>query len=109
MGVVLATSTPEIDSIVKEDTKTLRKSKVVLFNDEDHTYDYVCEMLSHCCKISKSQAFKCAVEVDMAGKTIVYYGTAKECQKVSEKINTYGPDHRMPRSMGSMGSEVEGI
>ncbi len=83
--------------------------KVVLFNDEDHTYDYVVDVLKVCCKLSKSQAFKCAVEVDLTGRTIVFYGADEKCKKVSEKINTFGPDYRMARSMGSMESAVESL
>jgi ATP-dependent Clp protease adaptor protein ClpS len=82
-------------------------SKVVLFDDEDHTYDYVVEMLTHCCEMSKDAAFYCALEVDMTGRTIVFYGDFDACRTVCGKILTYGPDHRMLHSMGSMNAEVQ--
>jgi ATP-dependent Clp protease adaptor protein ClpS len=82
-------------------------SKVVLFDDEDHTYDYVVEMLTHGCAMSRDAAFYCALEVDMTGRTIVFYGDVDACKTVCRKILTYGPDHRMPRSMGSMNAEVQ--
>jgi ATP-dependent Clp protease adaptor protein ClpS len=88
-------------------TSTQRTSKVVLFDDEDHTYDYVVEMLTHCCEMSRDAAFYCALEVDMTGRTIVYYGDLDSCKTVCSKILTYGPDHRMPHSMGSMNAEVQ--
>jgi ATP-dependent Clp protease adaptor protein ClpS len=88
-------------------TQTQLSSKVVLFNDEDHTYDYVVEMLTHCCEMSRDAAFYCAVEVDMTGRTIVFFGDFDACKTVCGKILTYGPDHRMPRSMGSMNAEVQ--
>jgi ATP-dependent Clp protease adaptor protein ClpS len=95
------------------DTETLAKPafnyKVVLFNDEEHTYDYVVEMLTACCKLSRENAFRCAVEVDMSGRTIVFYGTGKDCEAVRGKIMAYGPDHRLPQSMGSMNSEVQSL
>jgi ATP-dependent Clp protease adaptor protein ClpS len=90
------------------DTQVLRSSKVVLFNDEDHTYDYVVEMLTHCCELSRDAAFYCALEVDMTGRTVVYYGDFGNCKTVCDKILAYGPDHRLPRSMGSMEAEVQG-
>ena len=88
--------------------KTVPPFKVVLFNDEEHTYDYVVEMLTHVCKLSRENAFRCAVEVDLTGRTIVRYGSRSECETTKSKIITYGPDHRLPQSMGSMNAEVQG-
>ena len=82
-------------------------SKVVLFDDDDHSYEYVVEMLTHCCEMSRESAFYCAVEVDTTGRTIVFFGDIDACNSVCNKILTYGPDHRMPRSMGSMIAEVQ--
>ena len=94
-------------------TETLAKPalnwKVVLFNDEEHTYDYVVEMLTSACKLSRENAFRCAVEVDMTGRTIVFYGTRSDCEGVCSKILAYGPDHRLPQSMASMNSETQSL
>lgn len=81
---------------------------VVLINDEDHTYQYVVELLTRVCGLAKNQAFKCAVEVDLAGRTLVYRGSREKCQEVCDKIKSYGPDHRLLHSMSSMHAEVEG-
>jgi ATP-dependent Clp protease adaptor protein ClpS len=82
-------------------------SKVVLFDDEDHSYDYVVEMLTNCCEMSRDAAFHCALEVDMTGRTIVFYGDFDACKTVCDKILSYGPDHRLPHSMSSMNAEVQ--
>ncbi len=104
------TSPEEAGSV---DTETLAKPavnwKVVLFNDEDHTYDYVVEMLTSACKLSRENAFRCAVEVDMSGRTIVFYGSHTDCDDVCSKIISYGPDHRLPQSMASMNAEVQSL
>ena len=95
------------------ETETLTKPapnwKVVLFNDEEHTYDYVVEMLTSACKLSRENAFRCAVEVDMSGRTIVFYGSRNDCEGVCAKILAYGPDHRLPQSMASMNAEVQSL
>jgi hypothetical protein len=57
--------------------------------------------------MSKDAAFRCAVEVDMTGRTIVFHGDFEACKTVCDKILAYGPDHRLPRSMGSMDAEVQ--
>lgn len=89
-------------------TQTELSYKIVLFNDEEHTYDYVVELLTRICKLSRENAFRCAVEVDMTGRTIVYYGSRPECERVCSQILKYGPDHRLPHSMTSMNAEVQG-
>ena len=112
-GTWAMTDNPQTKEQLQEEigvaTKARPSFKVVLFNDEDHTYDYVVDLLTTCCKLKRGQAFRCAVEVDLTGRTIVFYGTEEECTKVSEKINSFGPDFRMPRSMGSMESAVESL
>jgi ATP-dependent Clp protease adaptor protein ClpS len=86
---------------------TAPTSQVVLLNDEDHTYNYVVEMLMVCVGMPKSKAFQCTLEVDTVGRSIVFVGSHDECEKKAKKINTYGADHRMPRSMNSMRAIVE--
>jgi len=61
-------------------TEVRLSSKVVLFDDEEHSYDYVVEMLTHCCEMSREAAFRCAFEVDMTGRTIVFHGDFDECK-----------------------------
>lgn len=88
--------------------QTQHPCKVVLYNDEEHTYDYVVEMLTHASRLSRENAFRCAVEVDLTGRTIVHYGTREACAGVVARIAAYGPDHRLPQSMTSMNAEVQG-
>ena len=81
--------------------------KIVLFDDDEHTYDYVVEMLVDCCGLSRESAFRCAVEVDLSGKTTVFYGPKDACRRRCEMIHAYGADPRLPRSKGSMKAEVQ--
>ena len=97
-----------IDEETETRTQTSHPCKVILFNDEEHTYDYVVEMLTHASRLSRENAFRCAVEVDLTGRTIVHYGTREECERVVSRITAYGPDHRLPQSMSSMNAEIQG-
>ena len=92
---------------VETEPRAERACKVLLYNDEEHTYDYVVEMLTHTCRLARMEAFRCAVEVDLTGRTIVFYGSRAACTNVADKIRAYGPDHRLPQSMTSMRAEVE--
>jgi ATP-dependent Clp protease adaptor protein ClpS len=97
-----------VETETDTETRAERACKVILFNDEEHTYDYVVEMLSHACGLSREKAFRCAVEVDLTGRTIVFYGSRPACKGVVAKIQAYGPDHRLPQSMSSMNAEIQG-
>ena len=91
-----------------EATELAPQWKVVLLDDDDHTYDYVVEMLMHCCGLSKESAFRCAVEVDLSGETTVFYGTHEECKRRQGKVHSYGADPRLLRSRGSMQADIRG-
>jgi ATP-dependent Clp protease adaptor protein ClpS len=80
---------------------------VVLLNDDDHTYDYVIEMLSTIFCVSPETAFQHAVEVDTTGRTIVMTCEREQAEFGRDQIHGYGADPRMPRSKGSMSAVVE--
>ncbi len=80
---------------------------VVLLDDDDHTYDYVIEMLQKLFILSAEQAYRNAEEVDKTGRTIVLTCELGQAEFGREQIHAYGPDWRMPRSKGSMSAVVE--
>jgi ATP-dependent Clp protease adaptor protein ClpS len=80
---------------------------VVLLNDDDHTYDYVIEMLAAIFCVSPEAAFQHAVEVDTTGRTIVMTCEREQAEYGRDQIHGYGADPRMPRSKGSMSAVVE--
>lgn len=80
---------------------------VVLLDDDDHTYDYVIEMLQALFLFSKAEAFRHAVEVDTAGRTIVITCELPQAEFGRDQIHAFGADPRMPRCRGSMRAIVE--
>jgi len=80
---------------------------VVLLDDDDHTYEYVIEMLQKLFAFSESDAFQHAVEVDSTGRTIVVTCELAQAEFGREQIHAYGADPRMPQSKGSMSAIVE--
>ena len=77
---------------------------VVLLDDDEHTYEYVVEMLQKLFVLSKEIAFQHAVEVDSTGKTIVITCERPQAEFARDQIHGYGADPRMPKSKGSMSS-----
>jgi len=75
---------------------------VVLLDDDEHTYDYVIEMLQKLFVLSRDAAFQHAVEVDTTGRTIVITCERPQAEFARDQIHAYGADPRMPKSKGSM-------
>jgi ATP-dependent Clp protease adaptor protein ClpS len=96
---------PEIEDDTAEQLQPLYH--VILLNDEDHTYDYVVEMLEKIFGMSESTAFSHAVEVDTKGTTILITCELEKAELKRDQIHSYGPDWRLPRSLGSMAAVVE--
>src|SRR5712691_3233636 len=80
---------------------------VVLLDDDEHTYDYVVEMLGKLFAMSESQAFNHAKEVDSTGRTVVMTCELAEAEFGRDQIQAYGADWRMAKSKGSMSAIVE--
>ena len=80
---------------------------VVLLDDDEHTYDYVIEMLMKIFCHSPEAAFRHAVEVDSDGRTIVLTCEREQAEFGRDQIHAYGADPRMPISKGSMSAVIE--
>ena len=80
---------------------------VVLLNDDDHSYDYVIEMLQKILCFSRQQAYDHAVEVDTTGRTILITCSLEEAQFARDQIHGYGADYRIPHCRGSMSAIIE--
>ena len=66
-----------------DDVATEEPAKVILFNDEVHTFDEVILQLMKAIKCTKTRAEALAWEVHNNGKTVVYAGEMIRCMEVS--------------------------
>jgi len=99
------TTTPETGSHEAERLAPL--FHVILLDDDEHTYDYVVEMLSSLFFLGVETAYQHAVEVDRTGRTIVITCELPQAQYARDQIHAYGADPRMPRSKGSMSAIIQ--
>jgi ATP-dependent Clp protease adaptor protein ClpS len=81
--------------------------RVVLLDDNDHTYDYVIEMLQKIFIFTLDQAYRHAEEVDRCGRTVLITCELPQAEFARDQIHSYGADWRLPRSQGSMSAVVE--
>jgi ATP-dependent Clp protease adaptor protein ClpS len=89
---------------------SIKKEKlyhVIILNDEEHTMDYVVEMLQATVKLSEAAAMACTLEADSTGSSIVYTCGLEEAENKRDLIHAYGPDWRLPHSRGSVAALVE--
>jgi len=83
--------------------------RVVLLDDDDHTYDYVIEMLQKIFVFTVQEAYQRAVEVDMRGRTVLITCELGEAEYARDQVQNYGPDWRLDRSKGSMTAIIEPV
>lgn len=81
--------------------------RVVLLDDDDHTYDYVIEMLQKIFVFTVEEAFRHAEEVDTRGRTVLLTCELAQAEFGRDQVLGYGPDWRLPRSKGPMSAIVE--
>src|SRR4051794_28873977 len=100
---------PTVKPVTKDEREQQhgRLFHVVLLDDDEHTYDYVIEMLQKLFFLSAEAALQHAVEVDTAGRTIVITCERAEAEFARDQIHAYGADPRMPKSKGSMSAVLE--
>lgn len=80
--------TAELESPVNETTKDISTevnlgNKVVLYNDEWHTFEQVVNQIVVAINCSEQEAFKIAYMVDRNGSAVVYKGGIEDCLRVS--------------------------
>jgi ATP-dependent Clp protease adaptor protein ClpS len=104
-GMPGVSSTPEIKKANLDEKVPLYH--VVLLDDDQHTYEYVVEMLQKVFACGETDAWNHAVEVDTTGRTIVMTCELPQAEFGRDQIHAYGADWRMPNSKGSMSAIIE--
>ena len=109
MGTTVAV--PDIDEATRqhdeETTELDRLYHVILLDDNDHSYEYVVEMVMKIFHYTEARAFRHAVEVDSAGMTRLLSGGLREAEGKRDQIHAYGADPKISRCQGSMAALVE--
>src|SRR4051812_27876509 len=86
--------------------KKLPPYNVILLNDDDHTYEYVIEMLRAVFAIPETRGFDLAKAVDKSGRAILITTTKEHAEFKRDQIHAYGPDRRISACLGSMSARI---
>ena len=91
----------------KRPPKTLPPYNVVLLNDNDHSYEYVIQMLKSIFGHNDQQGFKLAEEVDNKGRAIVFTTHRELAELKRDQIHAFGKDETVATCKGSMSAIIE--
>jgi ATP-dependent Clp protease adaptor protein ClpS len=80
---------------------------VILWNDDDHTYDYVIRMMQSLFGHPRPMGRKIAEEVDRTGRAICLTTTREHAELKRDQIHAFGADREVVSCQGSMWSTIE--
>ena len=77
---------PRISNLEEEKTSVSLGSRVILFNDNEHTFEEVISQIMKATKCSLIEARDKTFEVHVNGKAVVYLGELADCLRVSSVL-----------------------
>jgi ATP-dependent Clp protease adaptor protein ClpS len=90
-------------------TQTQRQPpyNVVILNDEEHTFDYVIDLLTKIFRHSLATAQELTWRIHTTGRAIVYTTHKEKAELKRDQVLSWGPDPRMSISKGPLGCYIE--
>jgi len=92
---------------VKRKPKNMPRYNVVLWNDDDHTFEYVILMIRDLFSHTKEQGCKIAMTVHLQGRAVVFTSHLELAELKRDQIHAYGADKFVSDCTGSMWATVE--
>ena len=96
---------PEADADRR--TKRLPPYNVIILNDEEHTFEYVIELLVKVFAHSVDTAKELTWKIHSSGRAIVYTTHKELAELKREQVVSQGRDPRMSISKGPLGGYIE--
>jgi len=109
--VMVRTSKPEEKSSrqTANQPKLQPRYNVILWDDPDHSYDYVVSLMKAIFRAPTERGFQVAKEVDTSGRAICLTTTLEHAELKRDQIHAYGKDELIERCKGSMSATIEPI
>ncbi len=82
---------------------------VILWDDPDHSYEYVIVMVKELFRKPIEMGFKVAKEVDSTGRAILLTTTREHAELKRDQIHAFGKDQYIERCKGSMSATIEPV
>jgi ATP-dependent Clp protease adaptor protein ClpS len=97
-GISVAVESPPIperrqrEESGEQEPKKQPPYAVVVFNDEEHTFQYVVETFQKVFGYPPEKGFTLAMQIHLAGKGIVWSGSQEVAELKRDQIRSAGPD-----------------
>ena len=100
---------PQVEKEVQQKKKTKKQPRynVILWDDSDHSYDYVVLMMKQIFRHPIETGFQIAKEVDTSGRAICLTTTFEHAELKRDQIHAFGKDELIARCKGSMSATIE--
>ena len=98
---------PISESRVQKVTRQIPRYSVILWDDDDHTYDYVVHMMAELFGHDKIRGFEIAESVDVEGRAVCLTTTLEHAELKRDQIHAFGRDHQIRACKGSMSASIE--
>ncbi|HBJ38717.1 MAG TPA: Clp protease ClpS [Planctomycetaceae bacterium] len=82
---------------------------VILWDDPDHSYEYVIVMVKELFRKPIETGFQVAKEVDTTGRAILLTTTREHAELKRDQIHAFGKDQYIERCKGSMSATIEPV
>lgn len=91
----------------KAKPKKQPRYNVILWDDADHSFDYVIKMMAELFNHDKTKGYLIAHEVHTTKKAICLTTTMEHAELKRDQIHAYGKDEMIARCKGSMSATIE--
>jgi ATP-dependent Clp protease adaptor protein ClpS len=107
--VETAVAEPEIRQETRQQQKPKRQPRyhVILWDDDDHSYEYVIHMMQQLFGHTLEAGFRIAEVVDRAGRAVCLTTTREHAELKRDQILAFGRDRLIQRCAGSMYATIE--
>ena len=93
----------------RERPKQQPRYNVILWNDDDLTYQYVIAMLAELFGYTQEKGYQLASEVDHQGRAVLTTTTKERAELKRDQIHAYGKDAILENCKGSMWATIEPV
>lgn len=96
---------------VRQDNRPKRQPRyhVILWDDDDHSYEYVILMMRQLFAHSIEKGLTIAKSVDNAGRAVCLTTTREHAELKRDQIHAFGKDILIDRCSGSMSASIEAV
>ena len=105
--VVTTQTAPRAKAVPSTETKRQPPYNVIILNDEEHTFDYVIDLLTKLFHHPLKTAIDLTWRIHLSGRAVVYTTHKEKAELKRDQVLAYGADPWCSRSTGPLRCYIE--